>query len=286
MTPPPFILNRTSLQSQEVWKITVSLTDALLMVGAALLPVNPALAQGGNRTLQGVVIDSANHKPVKQAEIYVGRTSTGERTTNHGTFQVSATEGPLVLMVRRPGYVPALVMVAPGTAGHATNVDTIQIRKVKTDADRAAVQAVDVRMFPELAEFYSHKAQYHGGVFFTPDDMEHQNGPIARIIRQKPGFHFVCIVNRKNEWDCGQQSERGPTSVMGNATGRNPRSAEQQECDLDVWSNAKDLEQPLNEITADEVLAFEAYPNPGATPQTLAGGSCATIMLYVKPHAP
>ena len=185
-------------------------------------------------------------------------------------------------MLRRSGYVPALMAVAAVPAEQTTDLDTIRIREVKTDADRVAVQAADVRVFPELAEFYDHQAKYHGGLFLNPDEMEHQRGPIARVIREKPGFHFICIVNRKNEWDCGQQAGRGRASIMND----NPRSAEQQECDLDVWSNAKDLERPLNEITADEILALEAYPNPGATPPSYSGSSCAAIMLYMKPRAP
>jgi hypothetical protein len=255
---------------------------AILVATAALAAARPAQAQDASRILKGVVSDSTDRKPVGQVSIYVGRISTGQRTANDGTFQVSAGERSLVLMARRPGYVPALLPVPGGTAGQATDLDTIRLRKVKTDADRAAVQAVDVRVFPELAQFYDHKARFRGGVFLTPDDMEHQHGPIASIVRQKPGFHFICVVDRKDQWDCGQQAGRGPTSIMGG----NARSAEQQECDMLVWSNATDLEQPLNEILADQVLALEAYPNPGATPPNYGGSPCAAIMLYMKPQAP
>lgn len=257
-------------------------TTGAMLLCSTVLAAGVASAQGRDRTLEGVVIDSLDHKPQAQVTIYVGRVSSGERTAKDGTFRVSGPEGPLTLMAHRPGYVPALVTVPPGTTGQATAIDTIRLRPVKTDADRAAVRAIDVRVFPELGEFYARKAKYRGGLFLTPDDMEHQRGPIARLIREKPGFHFICIVNRKKEWDCGQQAERGRTSI----TNANPRSAEQRECNMTVWSNATDLERPLSEIMADEVLALEAYPNPGATPPSYSGSSCATIMLYMKPKAP
>src|SRR6266550_3297043 len=76
-----------------------------------------ALGQGGSRTIKGTVVDSANRNPVSQAAIYLGRTATGQRTGHDGTFRISAAVGPLVLMVRRWGYVPALVTIPEGIAG-------------------------------------------------------------------------------------------------------------------------------------------------------------------------
>ncbi len=58
--------------------------------------------------IKGTVVDSAKHKPVSQAAIFIGRMPTGQRTGDDGTFHVSAPQGPLVVMIRRPGYVLAV----------------------------------------------------------------------------------------------------------------------------------------------------------------------------------
>ena len=237
-----------------------------------------ALGQGGSRTIKGTVVDSANHNPVSQAAIYLGRTATGQRTGHDGTFRISAAVGPLVLMVRRWGYVPALVTLPEGIAGTEMDLGATSMRQLKTDPDRAAAQDADVRMYPELARFYDHKARYRQGVFLTPDDLQRVGGSLFSLIRQKPGFHFICYVTRKGERDCGQQASRGRTYIMN----PNPTSAEQQPCLLELWTNALGPRRTLDEVQTDDVLAVEAYPDPGATPQEFTGSPCAAIMLWMK----
>jgi hypothetical protein len=249
------------------------------LVGAA----DGVLAQEGTRILKGTAVDSASNKPVAQAAIYVGRTARGQRTTKDGAFRVSAPVERVLLVIRRPGYVPALLNVARDTAGAETDLGTARLRPVKTDADRAAVQAADVKAFPELARFYDDKERFHQGLFFTPDDLQRLGGNLVDLIRQKPNFHFICYVNRKQEWDCGQQFNRGPTSVMRG----NPSSAEQEPCPMEVWTNGGEpFRQTLDNIMVDAILAAEAYPNPGVTPGQYAGSPCAALILYMKETLP
>jgi len=181
-------------------------------------------------------------------------------------------------MVRRWGYVPALVTIPEGIAGTETDLGATSMRQLKTDPDRAAAQDADVRMYPELARFYDHKARYRQGVFLTPDDLQRVGGSLFTLIRQKPGFHFICYVTRKRERDCGQQASRGRTYIMN----PNPTSAEQQPCLLELWTNALGPRRTLDEVQTDDVLAVEAYPDPGATPQEFTGSPCAAIMLWMK----
>jgi hypothetical protein len=99
------------------------------------------------------------------------------------------------------------------------------------------------------------------------------------VIRQKPNFRFICYVNRRHEWDCGQQLNRGPTSVMRG----NPSSAEMEPCPMEVWTNGGEpFRQTLDNILVNAILAAEAYPNPGVTPPLYAGSPCAALILYMK----
>lgn len=252
---------------------------AMLALGLALGAVDPALAQDGTRTIRGTVVDSANHQPISQAEIYLGRARTGERTAKDGTFRVSAAQGPVILMVRRPGYVPRLIPIPGDRSGAETDLGTTSLRQVKTDADRAAVQAADVQAYPELARFYDHKAKHPQGLFFSPDDLQRASGTLVPLIRQRHNYRFICFATRKGELDCGQELSRGPTSIMRG----NPPSAQQEPCPLEIWSNgAEPFRQTLDNILVDDVLAVEAYHNPGITPSEYQGSPCAALILYMR----
>ncbi|OLB68028.1 MAG: hypothetical protein AUG85_10975 [Gemmatimonadetes bacterium 13_1_20CM_4_66_11] len=246
-----------------------------------LAAVNGAFAQSAPRTIKGIVVDSANHKPISQAVIYVGRTTAG-RTGNDGTFRVSADPDPTVLMVRRLGYIPALVALPQDTTATEKDLGTLSLPPVKTDADRAVVQDVDTRMFPELASFYDHKARFRQGVFLTPDDLERLGGNLFGWIRQKQGFHFICIFTRRGDVDCGQEASRGRTSISN----PRPTSRETEPCLLSVWTNALRPQHTLDEFQMSDVLAVEAFPTPGVTPPEFAGSPCATIMLWMKHGGP
>jgi len=258
-----------------------SITGMMLATTLVLAAVDPALAQGGSRTIKGTVVDTANQKPISEAVIYLGRT-TAQRTGDDGTFRVSAPTDPAGLLVRRPGYVPAVIVIAPGDSGSETDLGTVNMRKVKTDADRADVQNADVRMYPELAQFYDHRDKYRQGLFLTPDELQRVGGTLFSLIRQKPNFHFICYVTRRGDVDCGQQANRGRTSIMN----PNPRSAEQEPCFMVVWTNAIGPQHTLDEFQMDDVLAVEAYPQPGVTPPEFSGSPCAAIMLWMKHSGP
>lgn len=253
----------------------VAVVFALILTLSA---VSLAPGQGGTRTIKGLVLDASKHKPVSQAAIFVGRIATGQRSGDDGSFHFTAPPGPVVVMIRRTGYIPILVAVDADSAGTETELGAADLRQVKSDSDRAAVQNADMMIYPELRQFYDHKARFHQGVFLAPDDLQHGGGSLFTLIRQKPNFHFICIVNRRGELDCGQEANRGRTSIMN----PNPTSAEQRPCVMQLWSNGLGPQKTLDEVLLDDVLAVEAYPQPGVTPPEFMGSPCAAIMLWMK----
>jgi hypothetical protein len=259
-------------------------TAAVMMLAATLVltAAHTALGQGASRTIKGTVVDSANQKPLSQAVIFLGRMTTAQHTGDDGTFRASAPTDPALLMVRRPGYVPGVLAIPAGDSATEADLGTMSMRKVKTDADRADAQNADMRMYPELAQFYDHKARYRQGLFLTPDDLQRVGGSLFTLIRQKPNFHFICYVTRRGDVDCGQEANRGRTSIMNPS----PRSAEQEPCLMVLWTNALGPQRTLDEIQMDDVLAVEAYPHPGITPPEFTGSPCATIMLWMYHGGP
>jgi hypothetical protein len=256
-------------------------TSTVFALSLTLIAVNVAPGQGP-RTIKGTVVDSANNKPISQGVIYLGRWNTAQRTGDDGTFRISAPMGAGLLMVRRPGYVPAVILAVEGDSGSELDLGTTKMRKIKTDVDRADEQSADVSMYPELAQFYDHKANYRQGLFFTPDDLQHLGGGLFTLIRQKPNFHFICYTTRRGDVDCGQESNRGRTSIMNPS----PRSAEQEPCFMVVLTNAIGPQHTLDEFQMNDVLAVEAYPHPGVTPPEFTGSECATVILWMRNGGP
>jgi hypothetical protein len=117
-----------------------------------------ASGQGATRTIKGTIVDSANHKPLSQAVLYLGRWSTAQRTGGSGTFRLTVPIDPALLLVRRPGYVPAVDLVVEGDSGSELDLGAISMRKVKTDADRVDAQNADVSVYPELAQSITTKS--------------------------------------------------------------------------------------------------------------------------------
>jgi carboxypeptidase-like protein len=253
------------------------------VMALTLAAASMAAAQSSTRTIKGTVVDSANHKPLSEASVYIMRTPTGQRSGNDGTFHITADTDIVILMIRRPGYVPALVSIPPGPSAAEADAGAISIRQVKSDSDRAEVEDIDRKVFPELGRFYDRKTRYakSGAVFLAPDELQRIGGSLFSYIRQKPGFHFLCYVTQRGEFDCGEQRSRGRTSI----TNPNPTSAEQPPCELDLWFNSVGVgpQKTLDQVQMGEVLAVEAYPNPSVTPPEFAGSPCAAVMLWMKP---
>src|SRR3989442_5875359 len=148
----------------------------MLATTLILTAMHAALVQGGSRTIKGTVVDSADHKPVAKAVIYLGRWSTAQRTGDEGRFRVSAPADRTLIMVRLPGYVPAVVVVAAGDSGSEMDLGTTTLLKGKTDADRAEAQNADILMYPELAQIYDHKAKIRQRLCLHPVDLHHLSG--------------------------------------------------------------------------------------------------------------
>lgn len=248
---------------------------AAWLVGAAALA--PALS-GQTRTVTGLVMDSASRKPISDVLVYLDRTDTNRRTGKDGRFQIAAAPTDTLVVVRRPGYVPGRVAVSPGA--DPLEVGTVYLRQVKTDADRAAVDAEDQRLHPELAAFYERKGRLPQGYFFAPDEVQRTGArQPSDLLRRTQGLRSLCVRDRQGEPDCGQQSGRGTRGTGLNAG----FEASEPTCLTAVWQDGALARIPLDDISMGEVLAVEAYANMGTTPPEFAGSRCGVVAVWTQP---
>jgi len=236
----------------------------LLQFGAGLL-----LAQGN--TITGTIIDSASSKPLAGALVYVGQTAPGKGTGKDGKFRVDNVGAGAVVVVRHAGHVPK--GITPPEAGG--DVGTLPLRAVKTDEDREAVDIGNKRVFPQLADFYSRRKALSAGFFFTPDDVELSGArQPSDVVRRATGLRNVCVVDRQGAADCGDPTKRGTTYSGFQESGP---------CIAVIWTGGARARGALDEMAINDVLAIEAYAQPGSTPPDFAGSRCATIVVWMKP---
>jgi len=101
-----------------------------------------------------------------------------------------------------------------------------------------------VRDVAELAEFYDHKKRVRQGVFLAPDELSRLGGSSVHADPPEARFHFICIVTRRGDVDCGQEANRGRTHRLGDP---HPTCREQEPCVNARWSNALGPQHTLDE---------------------------------------
>jgi hypothetical protein len=238
----------------------------------------PGQAQDmGGRTVTGTVVDSSNNKALSGAMVYANRQLAENRTARDGSFKITADALEPFFVVRAPGYVPA--RVSWSAADSAGSVGTVRLRKVKSDQDRFALQTEDIRVYPQLAQFYDRRINRGQGAFLTPDEvMQRGTAALSMVIRQMAGMSRMCLVNRERQLDCGRSLNRGPTTIMN-------QEAQPNVCVASIWyyGYTGPSHYSLDEVRMDEVIAIEGYERPGAAPAEFNSRDCGSIVLWMKP---
>ncbi|MSR07912.1 MAG: hypothetical protein EXR93_12755 [Gemmatimonadetes bacterium] len=96
--------------------------------------------------------------------------------------------------MRRIGFVPSTFPVHLAPGAKVSDVGYLQLRQVATKLDQIAVEAEQVRRFPQLEGFYARKDAMHGlGHYLTRDDVERI--PAARtsdVLRHSMKLEIEC----------------------------------------------------------------------------------------------
>ncbi|HEX8694811.1 MAG TPA: TonB-dependent receptor [Longimicrobium sp.] len=114
----------------------MSWTRILTLVGALLLPVSAALAQGGTGTVSGTVVDAQTARPLADVAVTVVGTQRSTVTSAEGRYTLTQVPaGAHTVRASRPGYAPAdqAVTVAAGqtaTASFRLQTSAVQLQEV------------------------------------------------------------------------------------------------------------------------------------------------------------
>jgi len=258
---------------------------ALVLLLAAPVPLLGQEFRG----LTGIVLDSVSRRPLEGASVYFTTAEGENRTGSDGRFRLRVgTARDTLMVVRRIGFVPSTfpVHLAPGAM--VADVGYLQLRPVATRLDQIAVEAEQVRRFPQLDGFFARKTQMQGlGNYLTRDDVERI--PAARtsdLLR-----HLI-----KLEIECGKAP--GATCIATSRRARETRLARRTRgdtlteevfdyfgtgrCRMEVWVDGVRSPYELDTIPVDWIVGIEVYSGPGTTPPIFGQGACGVVAIWTS----
>ncbi len=215
------------------------------------------------RTVSGVVVDSLSGRAIASAEVYFGRDGDVTESGPDGRFKVQAGEADTVVVVRRIGYVPVRLRIAASVSATIIDVGRITLRPVATKLDRIQVEAEEVRLYPELADFYRRRHSLPGH-FITPEDLDRAR-LISDALRSIPSVQLSCGMG-------------GCVAVSHRVSGLFARK-----CAMAIYIDGlRQADMGIDEIPVEWVAGIEVYSGPSTTPAEFGVGWCGTVVIWTK----
>lgn len=247
----------------------------LLGVPAAAQVVAPP-----DRVVSGQVVDSLSRRPVQRAILYFEGAGNEEfRTGNDGRFRIERVRPTdTVMVVRQIGFVPVRVPVPFSMSAIEVDVGTVRLRAVATKLDAIAVEAEQVRRYPQLDDFYRRKQLGLAGFFMTPDEIARASArKTSNLVERSAKVKTQC--NDTGRWqkgaafDCTAQNSRPVWS--GAFTG--------DTCDqMELFVDGARSTLSVDDIPVRTIVALEVYSGPATTPTAFGAGNCGVVAIWTN----
>ncbi len=232
------------------------------------------------QAVTGKVVDSVTGQPLVRATVYF-RGAAGEFVSGtDGRFRISIAPAADSAVIRRIGYVPAVVAVPRSTG--PVDLGTIVLRPMATRLDRIAIETEDLRRYPQLEEFYGRRRLGGGGFFLGPDDI------IASRARKTSSLLERTVKGRTECNDVyGFVDRPEATPLPSDCTAKNSRmqgtsQMAVEHCEQDMWVDGVRSGQRIDDIPVGTVVAIEAYSGPATTPARFGAGHCGVVAVWTS----
>lgn len=241
---------------------SAAVSSVLLALGAVLLPLHIAAAQG---QIAGVVRDSGG-AGIAGAQIIITGTGLRAESDDAGKFVLARVPaGPAALRVRRLGFAPVSASVVVQSGGTAPL--TIIVTEAARGLSPVIVHAQGHRQYTGyLAEFYERRDRGFGH-FITGDEIQRRDPiKLTDMLRTFPGIN-----------------------VLPSAIGDGSIRMRGNRCAPLVWLDgmpAAAAEFDLDALIPTSVAGIEIYPGPSTVPPqfVLPFGptACGTIVVWSR----
>lgn len=256
--------------------VVFTLLNLLVGNAAAAQIVAPA-----ERVVSGRVVDSVSGRPLQRAILYFEGTNEEFRSGTDGHFRIERVR-PLdtVMLVRQIGYVPVRVPVPFSISAAEVDVGRVWVRPVATKLDVIAVEAEQVRRYPQLEDFYRRKQLGLPGFFMTPDE-------IARASARRPSNLIERSVKVKTEcndvvnWQKGRGAQNSPADCT--ARGSRPIGTglmNVELCEMAIWIDGERSTMQVDDVPVGSIIALEVYSGPATTPTAFGSGHCGVVAIW------
>lgn len=168
----------------------------------------------------------------------------------------------------------------------------IYLRPIATELDRITVEAEEVRLFPQLADFYRRKQEGFAGQFITREDLERSGvRRTSEALRRGPRMQLDCPVDPVKSGDqCVVRNQRYRDIRPAN-TGRRPQTGDLTEsgagynllrCEMDIFVDGQRSSLKVDEVPLDRIAAIEVYSGPATTPAAFGMSRCGVVAIWTK----
>lgn len=256
-----------------------------------------------NRVVNGVVFDSVGQRPLGGAVLYFQGRRDEIRTESDGRFHLAEVRPEdSVLVVRRIGYVPVRVSIAPDPATVAVDLGLVRMRPVATRLDRIAVEAEEVERFPLLAGFYRRKQAGRVGFFATREEIDRTGArKVSEVLARAPRIEMDCPQATLGDDRCTTRSRRArniirvPAPPQGGRRTPVPLSTVDEadtaeydlnldRCEMETWVDGIRTSLKVDEIPLNSIAGIEVYNGLATTPPEFGAGRCGVVAIWtVKP---
>lgn len=242
----------------------------------ACVALTTALGAQAERAVTGVVMDSVSGKPVRSSVLYFDSDRVEYHGDRDGRFSIAGLSiADTVLVVRSIGYVPRTVGIPFSGSAGSFDVGEVYLKPVATKLDQIAVEAEEVRLHPQLADFYRRKQDALPGTFITRDDIRRSGARrTGEILQRSLKIQMDCPNVRVGDDACTARNMRGRDIRMARGGWTFDR------CEMDIYVDAKRTSLKVDEIPLTWIAAIEVYGSPATTPTAFGVGRCGVIAIW------
>jgi hypothetical protein len=233
---------------------------------AAALLLLPVVSGAQSRALVGLVRDSSGHG-IPGAEVRARGNVVVAQSDDSGRFHVAQMpEGARGVFVRRLGFAPARVRIAPSSG--ATDSVLVTLSAIAHELPELSVQEYhDSLSHSVLAGFWERRSRGFGK-FVTRDDIEQRGtSEFVELMRAVPGVSIQIYRGRRDI------RFRGAVGSMF------------RDCRPQYWVDGVPLQSgSAEEFSPDNVEAVELYASPATTPPQFATRdlACGTVVVWTR----
>jgi hypothetical protein len=157
------------------------------------------------------------------------------------------------------------------------DIGKLKIGPVATKLDVIAVEAEEVRLFPQLADFYRRKQQGMTGDFFTREEIVKTGArQTSAVVSRTAKVAMDCPHDavKAGSPDCVARDRRGMRASYGifqpGAGG----------CEKQLFLDGKRYTGAIDDVPVDELAALEIYAGPATTPANFGAPPCGVIAIW------